>query len=212
MSRTAAALQIDIVRLEDKENKLKAFIQSLCCSEAHIVGPDSINEHLLLVARSASSPVAKAIASLARDSILTTPVRAVFLLDKQDGSEERLFRSTDVHLPLSMSVRIARDQRLSDAHEQLVLGPASSWFGDCMRRDPMKRDAYECFAANCTKTAGWARISFERIWASSKPIAIAPTIPASTPADRSPAETAAGTALVEATDQTADDASHSRQG
>ena len=49
-------------------------------------------------------------------------------------------------------------------HEQLVLGPAASWVGDCMRRDPMKRDAYECYAADCSKTAGWARTSFDRFW------------------------------------------------
>ena len=28
-----------------------------------------------------------------------------------------------------------------------------------------KRDAYECYAADCSKTAGWARMSFDRLWA-----------------------------------------------
>jgi hypothetical protein len=212
MSRTAAALQIDIVRLEDKENKLKAFIRALLCPQPHVGIAGSSIEHLLLVARSASSPVAKAIASLAREGVLCLPVRAVFLLDKPDGSDESLCRAADLHLPLPLSVRIARDQRLSDAHEQLVLGPASSWFGDCMRRDPMKRDAYECFAASCTETAAWARISFERIWATSKPVAMSPAHPASMPADGTSTAAAADTALIESADPASDEASHSRQG
>ena len=39
-----------------------------------------------------------------------------------------------------------------------------------MRRDPMKRDAYECFAADCAKTAGWARTSHERLWNHCEPM------------------------------------------
>jgi hypothetical protein len=35
----------------------------------------------------------------------------------------------------------------------------------------MKRDAYECYAADCSKTAGWARRSFERLWETCEPMA-----------------------------------------
>jgi hypothetical protein len=163
----------------------------------------------MLVARSASSPVAKAIAALAREGVLDMPVRAVFLLDRHDGTEGSLDAQPD--LPFTLSARIATDLRLADAHEQLVLGPAASWYGDCMRRDPMKRDAYECFAANCTQTATWARISFERLWASAKPVALRTGRPASSLADSGQTEAATGPALGEATDASALDAPHTRQ-
>lgn len=166
MSRKIAP-HMDIVRLEDKETKLKAFIRTVV--ELANAGLESFAAapRLMLVARSAQSPAAKAIAALIEEGVIDTPVKIVFALNERDlaGSQPKA-----VSLALGHDIRLARDPRLYDAHEQLVLGPAASWIGDCMRRDPMKRDAYECFASDCGQTATWARISFERLWNASEPL------------------------------------------
>ncbi|MEQ1576200.1 MAG: hypothetical protein ABL894_00975, partial [Hyphomicrobium sp.] len=68
------------------------------------------------------------------------------------------------------TLRHAPDARLLDAHEQLILGPSSVWVGDCMRRDPAKRDAYECYASDSAETAVWAKRSFDRVWVRAHPV------------------------------------------
>ena len=67
-------------------------------------------------------------------------------------------------------LRHTPDARLLDAHEQLILGPSSVWVGDCMRRDPAKRDAYECYARDSVETAVWAKRSFDRVWTRANPV------------------------------------------
>ena len=70
----------------------------------------------------------------------------------------------------ALQIRWARDLRLLEAHEQLVIGSATSWTGDCMRREPMSRDACEIYAPGCTESAQRAALFFERIWQASEPI------------------------------------------
>ena len=120
MSREKAP-HIDIVRLKDKEAKLKTFISNfLQCGAA---GGDQSDRDLLLVVRSLESPAAKAVASLAQDGLLSHSVRTVVAivrkgeLEVNDGAGA--FFATQ-------SVRLARDPRLLDAHEQIVLGSSTS--------------------------------------------------------------------------------------
>lgn len=168
MSRKIAPF-IDIVRLEDKEAKLKAFIKAVVERTADTEEPVEDAGLVLLIARSVDSPVAKAVASLVREGTLAKPLRTILALmprEDADAATVETFHSlTEGH-----GGHLIRDVRLFDAHEQIVLGPAASWVGDCMRRDPMKRDAYECYAADCTKTAGWALTSHQRLWAASEPM------------------------------------------
>jgi hypothetical protein len=58
---------------------------------------------------------------------------------------------------------------LLEAHEQLILSPTAIWTGDCMRRDPVKRDAYEAYAPDSAETARIAQQCFERVWTASEP-------------------------------------------
>jgi len=46
------------------------------------------------------------------------------------------------------------------------------WIGDIMRREPAKRDAFENYVDNCEKTANWAKVAFQRLWAISKPLPV----------------------------------------
>ncbi len=168
MSRKIAPL-IDIVRLEDKETKLKAFISTVLEQNMTQAGTVTCENAVLLVVRSVESPVARAVAAFVQDGTITGPVKSIIAIvprePNEDGNDETLMTLAREH-----GGRILRDIRLFDAHEQIVLGTAASWVGDCMRRDPMKRDAYECYAADCGKTAGWARTSFERLWAICEPV------------------------------------------
>jgi hypothetical protein len=161
MHRRTAPL-IDIVRMEEKESKLKSFVQSVVEKSVGVEIASRRDDAVLLVARSPESPVAKAVAALAREGIIGQPVRAVFALAPRGEVPATVAQTLTVLSSDAMHVLI--DARLFDAHEQLVLSETASWVGDCMRRDPMKRDAYECFAADCAKTASWARRSHERLW------------------------------------------------
>ncbi|MGE0626751.1 MAG: hypothetical protein AB7O43_02930 [Hyphomicrobiaceae bacterium] len=163
MSRKSAP-QIDIVKLEDKEDKLRAFMTANLDRLA-VTGPLGEPEPaILMVARSFDSPVARAVLTLSRGGRLTRPVKAIFAMLDDAELEARL-----AGMSWLFPRRLGQDVRLLDAHEQLVLGPATSWIGDCMRRDPNKRDAYECYASDCARTAQWAEISFNRLWLTGAP-------------------------------------------
>ena len=59
-----------------------------------------------------------------------------------------------------------------------MLAPDRTWIGDCMRREPTKRDTYERFAANSAETATHAARSFERLWRAAVPVQQLPPLPA----------------------------------
>ena len=156
-----------LVRREEKEARLRAFIAEFLARRADQQCP--VAPALLVLARSAESPVAKAAMSLAahqkdRDFSL----RAIFAtLGTADTTYiAEACRSSN----WTVQIRWARDVRLMDAHEQLVLDQATSWIGDCMRREPLKHDAFEAFSADCAETARSVTLFFERLWQVSEPI------------------------------------------
>lgn len=127
----------------------------------------------LLLARSVESPVAQALcAHAARLAVSGIRVKVIF---SEADSAVRL----PAPFALPSECRVARDPRLLAAHEQLVLTPTCVWTGDCMRRDPSKRDAYERFAANCAETATTAARSFEKLWKLALPFESIPPLSAS---------------------------------
>lgn len=141
---------------EEKEARLKAFvkshIESHCASGA---APGTVTYRLL--ALSAESPAARALNELASElSAAGIHVEAV------------LARRSDKQKIEGAECRCVTDLRLLDAHEQLVLDRATAWIGDCMRRDPLKRDAYELYS-DSPVTAGHAARSFAQIWRAAGP-------------------------------------------
>lgn len=126
----------------------------------------------LLLARSVESPAAQALcAHAARLAVSGIRVKVIF---SEADSAIRL----PAPFALPSECRLARDPRLLAAHEQLVLTPTCVWTGDCMRRDPSKRDAYEHFAANCAETATMAARSFEKLWKAAAPFESIPRLSA----------------------------------
>jgi hypothetical protein len=159
--------------IAEKVSKLSAFIgddlDMRSTQGIHVAGGC-----YLLIARSPDSPVAQAVRSHAgRLSTLGIRVRTIF--SEVDSSKP-------AHLLAPFSVpsecRLARDPRLLAAHEQLTLTQTCTWVGDCMRRDPGKRDALERFAPNCAQTGAHAVRSFESLWRATVPVYSMPTITA----------------------------------
>jgi hypothetical protein len=100
-------------------------------------------------------------------------VRAIF-------TEVDLSNPAQLMAPFSIpsECRLARDPRLLAAHEQLSLTPTCTWVGDCMRREPGKRDALERYAPNCAQTGAHASRSFESLWRATAPLVTMPAMTA----------------------------------
>lgn len=97
----------------------------------------------------------------------------------------------------SIAVRWARNPALIDAHEQLVLGLNMSWIGDCMRREPERRDAFETFHTFDTEAARQTAAAFESLWTMSSPVPFAlrrATQPVAAPPADFAAQAVSGTA------------------
>src|SRR5262245_28961938 len=124
---------------------------------------------ILVIARSAQSPVVKSIGALARE-IVGAGCRVRMILARTDraGLADAFIAAHTAGL--DCEVRSAGNPRLIEAHEQLVLGPRASWTGDTMRRDPATCDAYESFVEDCPEIAAAARATFGRLWTDGEPV------------------------------------------
>lgn len=159
--------QISVVRKEEKELRLRDFImrdlETRRCGAVQ-AGPQAY----LMIARSLESPAARALlASSVEAAAFGIRFRVLFLLD--DAIAQGLNSAIVQHLDM-IDARFAVDTRLLDAHELLVLGPTTAWIGDCMRRDPAKRDAYEFYSTDAPEATRSAARSFERLWQVSSPL------------------------------------------
>ena len=155
--RFAPNTRPNVMAREKKEARLKAFIR------AHVEGlrasgvASGLTAYRLL-ALSAESPAARALNELAPE-LAAAGVRIEAILARRSETEKIE----------GAECRFVTDLRLLDAHEQLVLDRATAWIGDCMRRDPLRRDAFEQYAATCAATAQRAARSFAQIWHATGP-------------------------------------------
>lgn len=159
-----------VVKREDKMETMRAFIKAnLLTPRAATV---TLSDQITLVARSAESPVARALVSLGSEiAAHGLAVRAIFgYLEAEKSSAGWSVAGPEIQF--CRDLRWAKNPRLADAHEQLVLGPITAWVGDCLRRDPSRRDAYEQYVAADAITAETLRTSFTRLWSASVPLLI----------------------------------------
>jgi hypothetical protein len=134
------------------------------------------SDSYLLIARTPDSPVAQALrASATAMAAAGIRVRAIFS-EVEPGRAAVAVRSEPFSAP--SECRLTRDSRLLSAHEQLVLSPERTWIGDCMRREPSKRDTFERYAESCAETARLAASSFERLWRMALPVEALNPLPA----------------------------------
>lgn len=162
--RAATASRMQVVKKEDKEGKIKELIKRDIEQRSQGKAGDSEPIYLLL-ARSGESPVARAIAALAPE-LRAAGIQLMAVLLTDDATMTA-FGSL---APAGQGLRCIGDVRFMEAHELLVLGTSTVWIGDCMRRDPSRRDAYECHADDAEDIAACARSSFFRMWRVALPL------------------------------------------
>lgn len=150
--------RVMVVRKEEKESKLIEFLKHHIDSRSAV---DAGAPGYLLLARSPESPVARAMLSL-KSELAAAGVTLKVIFSSADPHSVEACRAWAALL--GAPVRMLKGAGFLEGHEQLVLGPHSAWIGDCMRRDPSKRDAFELYASDCAKTSGTALISFTRLW------------------------------------------------
>lgn len=168
MSRLAVP-QSHLVKREEKEDKLERLLRRHLGALAESTPCDAAETNCLLIARSADSPVAKLLLFYgAAGSLKRFSVRAIFafLGTAETVRIAEACRASE----WSLQVHWARDLRLLEAHEQLVLGSATCWIGDSMRREPLSHDACELYAPDCPELTYRARRFFERLWQASEPV------------------------------------------
>lgn len=166
---TKPSPSLQVIKKEEKEAKLRSFLQRRIASLT-ITGAGSGVACLKLIARSFDSPAVKALAAEAAGHGVLVEAIVVKYAETDRESAQALATA----LAGKLRCRVVDDTRLLDAHEQIIVDDASVWIGDCMRRDPEKRDAFERYAENAHEMAAWARICFDRLWRNSAALAITP--------------------------------------
>lgn len=144
---------------EEREAKLKDFVAA---DLAHRQAAAADTHCYTLLARAPDSPVARAMACLAGELAAANVTVRALLLDL-DGYSDEPGRASLLEMT-NTDIRLLSDPRFTAAHEQLVLGGGRLWLGDCMRRDPAKRDAFEIFHDHDMAAATHASVSFTRLW------------------------------------------------
>lgn len=153
--------QMQVVKREEKEATLFKFIL-----EEIAEGRAALTGEWHAVALSMKSPVIKALRRVAAEFEQSGELSLRILIVGRDKAVD-LAGLQEIG---SINIRHGEDLRLLDAHEQLVLGQRSAWCGDCMRRNPSERDAFEAFIRNEETLSSWAATAFERMWRNGRPI------------------------------------------
>ena len=152
---TTSTKNCQTMTLKEKELRVVEFVNEFLTSlvSSSISGP----YRLTLIAKSPASPVARGVEHCLKPIVAAGVELQVIFAER--GAEGRMAP----WLENAASVAWAKDCRLLEMHEQLVLGRAMCWLGDAMRRDVEKSDLHETFARDCVRTAAIAQGSFERI-------------------------------------------------
>ena len=164
--RLATSPRLQTIGREEREAKLREFVATALVVRR--ASGDSVPANITLLARAPDSPVARVIASMAAELAAANISLTAVLLDLDAFTEEPGRPSI-----LDMSnadVRVLADPRFTSAHEQMVLSANIMWLGDCMRRDPAKRDAFELFHHDNLEATSHAAISFNRLWATAQAV------------------------------------------
>jgi hypothetical protein len=170
MSFSPGSRQSKFMRHEEKQENLSRFcgyfLDRLSVQET----PSAVECRVTLLARSPQSPVARAVLDAqAEFASLNVTMQVMFAkLDPAESLTGWFDFAEQVAGPATVDLRWARRPALIDAHEQLVLGLGLSWAGDCMRREPEKRDAYEQFDTFDCDAAARAQVSFASFWSMSE--------------------------------------------
>jgi hypothetical protein len=155
-----------VVFQEEKESRIKQLIEK-DLADRKAASERAFGTTYCLVARSSDSPAARALFAVAAEATaIGIEIRTLFV---QHASAATKSIASGQALATGQW-RAISDPRYLDAHEQLVLGESKAWIGDCMRRDPSRRDSYECYCSATSATTLWAARSFEHMWLAAAPV------------------------------------------
>jgi hypothetical protein len=167
------ARQAKLVRHLEKQENLTRFIGYFLDRTSVCESTDGRVRHGTLLARSPASPVARALVACANElkSLHISLEVAFARLEPAEPMADWVTLSrTEPGRHPTVLLRWAARPALLEAHEQLVLGLNMSWTGDCMRREPETRDAYEMFDTFHTEAAARSTQSFRALWNNCKPL------------------------------------------
>ena len=143
---------------EERESTIKAFIRGALDESA-----TGREDAIALLARSPTSPVVGVLLALS-DELAERGVGACIVLAGGATAAEDETWSLSFSAKFVHEIRLTNNPRILDGHEQLIVGDRSVWFGDCMRRDPLKRDAFASFLADDAAAARSGRFAFRQLW------------------------------------------------
>ena len=160
---------------EAREQRLMAFASAGIEAFAG-AGADTGGTTILAVARCGESPVARALAALG-PVLAANGVKVRLVFSDEDTTIDPFIAGSAESATTGLSeIRIVRDPRLRDAHEQLIVGRTAVWFGDSLRRDIHRRDLFEQFLSNAPESARAAAQAFEQLWSRTEPCLTLPAL------------------------------------
>jgi hypothetical protein len=178
--------RVSVTRRGEKERRLAAFIArglEGLAAPAQPPGSQAAQGGIQVIARSPQSPVVKSVVARARDIAAAGCVVRVILMRPDLVSADLALEQPGPAVGLAAlqtcELRFARNPRLIEAHEQLVIAARFCWVGDTMRRDPATCDAYESYVEDSVEIAAAAAATFGRLWGDCEPLA-ADAAPAAT--------------------------------
>src|SRR5262245_39455646 len=117
--RFSSPFGVSVTRRGEKERRLSAFVGQ------HLDAPGAaepqLGREICLIARSLDSPVARAVAAFAAE-VVACGCSLRMILAQPDRDALARWAPAEAGV-LDCEVRWARDPRLGEVHEQLVLGP-----------------------------------------------------------------------------------------
>lgn len=143
---------------EERESRIKDFIRD-ALDETATGRADAI----ALLARSPESPAVAALLAMT-DELAERRIGAVVVLAGGSAASEDETWNLSFNAKFVHEIRLTSNPRLLDGHEQLIIGDTAVWYGDCMRRDPLKRDAFSAFCPNDRDIARAGRFAFANLW------------------------------------------------
>jgi hypothetical protein len=182
--------------LETREQRLIGFLTA-GIEDAAGVQEGATPGTILAVARCGDSPVARALIAL-RPTLAAKGYRVLVVFAEEDAQVDQ-FIASGCDSGAMPDVRIVRNPRLRDAHEQLIVCGSGVWFGDSLRRDNNRRDLFEQVLAAAPETAHAAARAFDRLWARTEPYlrlaalasdSLAAALPVRTPGNAGPTDPA----------------------
>ena len=152
--------------LETREQRLTGFLTA-GIEEAAGAREGATEGTILAVARCGESPVARALFAL-RPTLAAAGFKVRVVFSEEDAQVDQLIAGSSDGAAMP-DVRIVRNPRLRDAHEQIIVCGAAVWFGDSLRRDNNRRDLFEQYIGASPETALAAARAFDRLWARTEP-------------------------------------------